>query len=158
MPTPVVTAQQMRDLDKRATEEYGMPSIILMENAGRAVADAAIDMLGRHVDCKRIVIVCGQGNNGGDGFVTARHLHNAGAYIKIFYFGDREKAKGDALINLEIAEKMGLEIDMSRDLSKLSAEQPEQQARDEAYEQRCPKRQIDAQIAALEHNVARQTP
>lgn len=117
----VVTAQQMRDIDRRAAEEYGILSIVLMENAGRAVADAAIEMLGGDVQLKRILIVAGHGNNGGDGFVAARHLDNAGADIKIFYFGDRKKAKGDALTNIEIVEKMGLEIDASHDLSKLSS-------------------------------------
>lgn len=118
--TRVVTAQEMRELDKRATEIYGIPSIVLMENAGRAVYDAAVDVLDG-VDCAHVAVVAGPGNNGGDGFVAARHLHNAGAFVKIFYFGDREAAKGDALTNIEIAEKMGLEIDSSRDLNALEA-------------------------------------
>jgi len=116
----VVTAQEMRELDKRATEKYGIPSILLMENAGRAVFDAAVELL-EDVESCSIVVVAGPGNNGGDGFVAARHLHNAGAFVKIFYFGDRESAKGDALANIEIAEKMGLEIDSSRDLDALDA-------------------------------------
>ena len=73
------------------------------------------------VELRQVVVVAGPGNNGGDGFVAARHLHNAGAFVKIFYFGDRESAKGDALTNIEIAEKMGLEIDSSRDLDALDA-------------------------------------
>ncbi len=116
----VVTAQEMRELDKRAAEKYGIPSILLMENAGRAVADAAIELL-EGADYSHIVVVAGPGNNGGDGFVAARHLHNAGEFVKIFYFGDRESAKGDALANIEVAEKMGLEIDSSRDLDALDA-------------------------------------
>ncbi|MHB9035233.1 MAG: NAD(P)H-hydrate dehydratase [Armatimonadota bacterium] len=116
--TRVVTAQQMRDLDRRATEEFGIPSILLMENAGRAVFEAAASMLGS-VCLKTVVVVAGQGNNGGDGFVAARFLHNAGAEVKIFYYGDREKAKGDALTNIEIAEKIGLDIDCSQEIDAL---------------------------------------
>ena len=114
----LVTAEQMRSLDRMATENYGIPSILLMENAGRAVADAAKDMLG-DVEGKRVVVVCGPGNNGGDGFVAARHLRNAGADVRIAYFGERERAKGDALANIEIAEKMGLPIDSSGSLRRL---------------------------------------
>lgn len=105
----IVTAAQMRELDRRATDIYGIPSLLLMENAGRAVADTAKEMLEESGGC-RVLVVAGPGNNGGDGFVAARHLHNAENYVKIAYYGDREKAKGDALTNIEIAEKMGLEI------------------------------------------------
>ncbi|MEN6357935.1 MAG: NAD(P)H-hydrate dehydratase [Armatimonadota bacterium] len=117
--TRIVTVQQMRDLDRRATEEFGIPSILLMENAGRAVYEAAVELLGS-VELRDIVIVAGPGNNGGDGFVTARFMHNAGANVKIFYFGERQSAKGDALTNIEIAEKIGLEIDYSKDIDALS--------------------------------------
>ncbi|MGC8862144.1 MAG: NAD(P)H-hydrate dehydratase [Armatimonadota bacterium] len=116
--TPLVTAEQMRELDRLATEKYGIPSLLLMENAGRAVADTAAEMLG-DVRGKHVVVVCGPGNNGGDGFVAARHLHNAGADVRLAYFGDRSKARGDALVNLEIAEKMGLAIDMSGSIRRL---------------------------------------
>jgi len=118
--TRVVTAQQMRDLDRRATEEFGIPSILLMENAGRAVYEAAEEIL-QGIEFKNIVIVAGPGNNGGDGFVAGRFLHNAGADVKIFYFGDRKSAKGDALTNIIIAEKMGLDIDSSKDISALKS-------------------------------------
>jgi len=107
--TKVVTAAQMSALDRRATEEYGIPSLLLMENAGRAVFEVARELL-ESLWGKRVLVVCGQGNNGGDGFVVARHLHNAVAAVTIAYFGDRQKAKGSALTNIEIAEKMGLEV------------------------------------------------
>ncbi|MCE5313716.1 MAG: NAD(P)H-hydrate dehydratase [Armatimonadota bacterium] len=116
--TRAVTAQQMRDLDRRATEEFGIPSILLMENAGRAIFDTAVGMLG-DIYLKRVVVVAGPGNNGGDGFVAARFLHNAGADVVVAYYGDRAKAKGDALTNIEIAEKIGLEIDYSQDTDAL---------------------------------------
>lgn len=114
----VLTAEEMRDLDRRATEECGIPSILLMENAGRAVSDAATEMVGQ-AEGSFILVVAGPGNNGGDGFVAARHLDKRGACVRVFYFGDREAAKGDALTNIVIAEKMGLNIDCSSDLGEL---------------------------------------
>lgn len=114
----LVTAEQMRDLDRRAAEDYGVPSLLLMENAGGAVAEAAIDLFGGAF-ATSILVVCGSGNNGGDGFVAARHLRNAHADVRIFYFGDRASAKGDAFTNIEIAEKMGIPIDYSRNVTRL---------------------------------------
>lgn len=114
----VVTAEQMRTLDRQATEKYGIPSLLLMENAGRAVCEVARETLG-DVRNRKILVVCGPGNNGGDGFAAARHLHNAGAQVHISFFGDRSRSRGDALTNLEIAEKMGLEIDFSGSLQRL---------------------------------------
>lgn len=114
------TAGQMRALDKQATEVYGIPSILLMENAGRIVAEVAEEMLKSSCE-KKFIVVCGPGNNGGDGFVAARYLYNIGREIRIFYFGDRKASKGDALINIEIAEKMGLDININ-DLDGLERE------------------------------------
>jgi len=118
--TRVVTAQQMRDLDRRATDEFGIPSILLMENAGRAVYEVAVEMLG-DVCMKKVVVVAGPGNNGGDGFVVARFLHNAEADVQMFYFGDRQSAKGDALTNIIIAEKIGIDINYEQDIDALNA-------------------------------------
>jgi hydroxyethylthiazole kinase-like uncharacterized protein yjeF len=117
----LVTAEQMREMDRRATEEYGIPSLLLMENAGKAVADAAAEFFDG-VFGSSILVVCGPGNNGGDGFVAARHLRNAKAHVTIFYFGDRASAKGDALANIEMAEKMGIPIDYSKSIKHLSKE------------------------------------
>ena len=101
----LVTAEQMRALDRRATEEYTIPSLLLMENAGRAVFQAADELLGG-ASARTVLVVAGQGNNGGDGFVAARHLHNAGALVTVAYYGDRDNAKGDALLNIQIAERI----------------------------------------------------
>lgn len=103
----VVTSEQMRALDRRATEEFSIPSLLLMENAGRAVYEAGLAMLGdTQTNEAHILIVCGQGNNGGDGFVAARHFHNSDARVTVAYFGDRAKARGDALTNIEIVERI----------------------------------------------------
>jgi hydroxyethylthiazole kinase-like uncharacterized protein yjeF len=103
------TREEMRELDRRAMEEYGIPGVVLMENAGAGAARIAIDMLADPFGMD-ILIFCGKGNNGGDGFVVARHLHNAGARVHIVLAcpSDRISAHSEAGINLAIAQAMGL--------------------------------------------------
>lgn len=96
-----VTARQMRALDRRAIVQYGIPSILLMENAGRAVADEA-----RKFKPRRVVLYCGSGNNGGDGFVAARHLANQGIWCAVVYFGGAGAMKPDARLNFNILKRM----------------------------------------------------
>ncbi len=103
------TREEIREADRIAIEEYGVPGVVLMENAGRGAASVALNMLGRKADA-RVAIVCGSGNNGGDGFVVARHLHNAGVAVIVYLLCAREKIAGDALLNLRIIEKMALDI------------------------------------------------
>ncbi len=102
----VVTAEEMQQLDRRATAEYGIPSLVLMENAGsettREMLAAFPALLG-----SRVAILCGRGNNGGDGFVVARHLLDRGVRVETFLFARREDVRGDARVNLEILEKRG---------------------------------------------------
>src|SRR5215472_12978845 len=87
----LLTTAEMAEAD-RLTIAGGVPGIELMENAGRAVADAA----GRVLEGRRVVIVAGPGNNGGDGFVAARHLAERGYEVRLCFVGDRAKLKGDA--------------------------------------------------------------
>lgn len=108
--TRVVTADQMREMDMRSTADFGISGIILMENAGRAVFDTAVDMMGGDVQGKCVLVACGPGNNGGDGFVVARYLHQAAARPVVVYYGDRDKAAGDALMNIEIASALKIPI------------------------------------------------
>ena len=114
----VVTASQMRELDRRATEEFGIPSLLLMENAGlQAVLE--MERSFPRLRTSRVAIVCGRGNNGGDGFVVARHLFDRGTAVEIFLLAKRSDVKGDARTNLEIIRKMGVpisEIPTSQDL------------------------------------------
>lgn len=114
----IVNADQMRELDRRASQEFGVPSIILMENAGMRAFDLIYSILcetGAH----RVAIVCGRGNNGGDGFVVARHLHQVSAEVQAFLVGKKEEVKGDARVNLEIAEKSGIPVAEIRDIGSL---------------------------------------
>lgn len=104
----IATAQEMREIDKATIEWFGLPGVVLMENAGRAVAERAIEILGEPRG-KIVFIVCGGGNNGGDGFVAARWLHNCGVRVKLFLALDRALVKGDALVHLETVVRMGVE-------------------------------------------------
>jgi NAD(P)H-hydrate epimerase len=96
----IVTAEQMRELDRKAVEERGVPGLTLMENAGRAVADAAYRMTEGHPE-RPIVILCGRGNNGGDGFVAARHLADMGRTVRVLLAAARGDVTGDAKENLQ---------------------------------------------------------
>ncbi|MGE5381066.1 MAG: NAD(P)H-hydrate dehydratase [Methylocystaceae bacterium] len=102
----VVTRNQMVEIDRLATERYGIPGMVLMENAGLQVVDAALTLLG--AGGSAAVIICGAGNNGGDGFVAARHLSNSGFKVTCYLLGDIQKLKGDALTNYIILTRMGL--------------------------------------------------
>ncbi|HYM61708.1 MAG TPA: NAD(P)H-hydrate dehydratase [Thermoanaerobaculia bacterium] len=101
----ILDSEQMRNIDRRATERYGIPSLVLMENAAIAVADAILE---RYPNCGRAAIFCGTGNNGGDGLAVARHLENRGVVPVILILGDRAKFAGDALTNLTICERLNL--------------------------------------------------
>jgi hydroxyethylthiazole kinase-like uncharacterized protein yjeF len=98
-----VTAKEMQQLDRMAIEKYGVPSLCLMENAGRAVAEAVASEAKGKKD--KVVIICGLGNNGGDGFVAARHLINQGIEAVVYVVGSYQKIKGDALVNYKILKK-----------------------------------------------------
>ncbi|MEO8551282.1 MAG: NAD(P)H-hydrate epimerase, partial [Kofleriaceae bacterium] len=100
---PVVTASEMRALDRATIEEIGLPALTLMETAGRAVAAAAAVM----APTGPIAVVCGPGNNGGDGFVTARVLRGAGRDATVYLATPRAKLTGDAATHLQILERAG---------------------------------------------------
>src|SRR5712671_992487 len=89
----IVTAEEMRAIDRATTEKYGVPSLTLMENAGTAVAEFAL----KHFDFESVCAVCGKGNNGGDGFVAARKLHEVGKKVSVIVLADIDELRGDAL-------------------------------------------------------------
>jgi NAD(P)H-hydrate epimerase len=103
-----VTRDEIRDVDRIAVEKYHMPGIVLMENAARGAAEHIVEALASKVEGRHVTIACGGGNNGGDGFAIARHLHNAGADVTILLTTEPEKLKGDAETNYRIAMAMGL--------------------------------------------------
>src|SRR5437868_573256 len=89
----IVTASEMRAIDRANSGRVGVPSLTLMENAGAAVADF---VLSHHPVVRRVVIFCGKGNNGGDGFVAARRLHQKGKIVQVILLADPSEVKGDA--------------------------------------------------------------
>ena len=108
-----LTRDQVRAVDLRAIGEYSLPGIVLMENAGRNAAHllmalASNDRIGSPL---RVAIACGRGNNGGDGFVIARHLENLGAEIKLFLACDPGAYRGDAAVNHAVAVRAGIAIE-----------------------------------------------
>lgn len=103
----VLTREASRRLDELARTEFAMPPIVLMENAARHAADVALEGLER-VENPRVLVVCGSGNNGGDGMATARHLHNAGLLARVVLSCDPNALMGEARTNYEIARAMGL--------------------------------------------------
>ena len=102
----ILNADQMREADRRTIQDIGLASLVLMENAGRQVV-AAIESLYPDLADRRVAIVCGKGNNGGDGFVVARTLHQRGVEVSVFVIGKVTEIKGDARINLEILGRIG---------------------------------------------------
>ncbi len=98
----VLTAAEMREVDRLTTEKYGIPSLLLMENAAHAVARVITEKLGGSVKGKSILILCGKGNNGGDGAALARVLWTRGANCFVYLLGRIEETQGDARINFEI--------------------------------------------------------
>src|SRR6476659_7008687 len=105
----VLNTRQMRDADRRTIDEIGIPSVVLMENAGRqsvAAMEAAFeDLADSHVG-----VLCGRGNNGGDGFVVARTLIQRGVDVLVFLLGSVSEVKGDARTNLEVLGHIGLTV------------------------------------------------
>src|SRR3990170_7899044 len=100
----LVTSELMRQIDQAAIEKHRLPSLELMENAGRGIAEQLI--LQNIIDpasAAKVVIFCGKGNNGGDGFVVGRYLHEAGIDLRIFFIGTANKLSDDARINQKSA-------------------------------------------------------
>lgn len=104
-----LATHQIQKLDRDAIQKLGIPSIVLMENAGAAVARECLKDL-KQKRSARVCIVCGTGNNGGDGFVAARHLLNAGLKVQIFLFGRAKDLKPDAKVNYQILRKCGCPV------------------------------------------------
>ncbi len=105
----VLTGAQMREADRRTIEEVGIPSAVLMENAGRQVVAAMVSAF-EDLDAMRVAVLCGRGNNGGDGFVAARVLAARGVDVGIYLVGRADEVAGDARTNLTILRNLGLDV------------------------------------------------
>jgi hydroxyethylthiazole kinase-like uncharacterized protein yjeF len=105
----ILTSAEMRALDRAAIEGLGIPGVVLMENAGLRVV-RALKAKFPAIAGERIVVVAGKGNNGGDGFVVARHLFNSGGRPEVLLFGAKEDVQGDAAVNLAVAVKTGVPV------------------------------------------------
>ncbi len=114
-----LTRAEVREIDRRAIEEFGLPGVVLMENAGRNAAA----LLHERAPAARIAIVCGKGNNAGDGFVIARHLVNHGHDVRLLLACDPAEYRGDAAINWHVVEKMGIRAEKLAAASSAAWEQ-----------------------------------
>jgi len=123
----VLTRAQARELDRRAIEEHGVPASLLMENAGRACAEEAERLLGAGA-AEPVAVLCGPGNNGGDGFVVARTLVNRGRPARVSYLGPRAKlaqAAGDFALHLALYRDLGHEVRVLETPAEAAALAPE---------------------------------
>ena len=106
----LMTREEVRAFDSRAINTLGIPGVVLMENAGRSCAELIIEKL-KSITEPKVCIFCGTGNNGGDGYVIARHLINNGFEVIVVISGDIRKIKGDAKTNLDILRALGQKIE-----------------------------------------------
>ena len=102
---PVTTAQEMRALDEATIQGLGLPGVVLMEHAGFGVLLHMEDFFG-DLEGKKILVVCGKGNNGGDGFVVARWAMARGAQVEVVLLAQVDQLKGDALVNASVYRKL----------------------------------------------------
>src|SRR4030065_623077 len=105
----VASAEEMQELDRKAIETYRIPGMILMENAGKGAAEV-ISNTYPEIHKKKIAIIAGKGNNGGDGFVIARYLLNQGISVRVYLLTDPKGLRGDAETNFKILHRMKGEI------------------------------------------------
>lgn len=113
-PKRVFTGDEIKALDLKAINEFGMPGILLMENAGLGVAHFLLSQ----ANLGKVIICCGPGNNGGDGLVVARHLFNHNVSVEILLFANPEKWSEEAKINYNIANKLTIPIHKINDIQE----------------------------------------
>ena len=111
---PTLTRQQVREVDRRAIEDLGVPGVVLMENAARHAADTVLDLLEDELHLvaadAQVGVLCGGGNNGGDGYALARHLHNHGVAVTLCAAVPVADLQGDARTNADICVRLGLPV------------------------------------------------
>jgi len=111
----VLTTAEMKEVDRLSTERFHVSSLALMENAGKGIAQFVREHF-HGLDRRRVLVLCGKGNNGGDGFVVARHLLDMGAHPVVFLFAAPENVQGDAAANLARLQKTGVDLRIVRDM------------------------------------------
>jgi ADP-dependent NAD(P)H-hydrate dehydratase / NAD(P)H-hydrate epimerase len=116
----IVSAEEMRAIDRATSERFGVPSLTLMENAGSAVADHVLSQYG---SAQRIVVFCGKGNNGGDGFVAARHLQERGKNVRVILLADPNDLQGDAAAMYRKLPVEAVAVHSGEELSHVGASQ-----------------------------------
>jgi NAD(P)H-hydrate epimerase len=121
----ILNSDQMREIDRRTTEEFGIPSLQLMENAGNRVVEFLEENFAPEVDKTKIAVVCGKGNNGGDGFVVARLLKERGGNPQVYLFAAPETVQGDAAVNLKRWRDAGGELRVLDSPEKWKEARPE---------------------------------
>ncbi len=114
----VVTSQEMREIDRITVEEYGIPSLVLMERAGLAVALKVSKLLTPNSKLKRVLVLCGGGNNGGDGIAAARNLHNWGFKVNVLIFAKKDSLSPDCNAQYQIAKKNGIPIEFRKTVNE----------------------------------------
>jgi NAD(P)H-hydrate epimerase len=118
----LATAEQMRHIDSVATREYAVPGVVLMENAGRHVEGVVAALAAEIGPGTRVLVIAGKGNNGGDGFVVARHLRNRGIDVRVCLLPRGTELVGDAALNYEMAVKLGVPIVEPADAETIAAQ------------------------------------
>lgn len=116
MPPAALTRQQVRQVDRRAIDEFGMSGLVLMENAGRGCVEVMLKL----GVTGPVAIACGKGNNAGDGFVMARHLDLRGVPVRILLFADSAELTGDAWANHQIVQRSGIAVGDGRRAESMS--------------------------------------
>ena len=106
-----LTAAEMREVDRLTTERLGIPSLQLMENAGRCVADVYRRIVhAESLTVRSVCVLCGKGNNGGDGFVVARDLKPVAKSVRVFLFANPDELRGDSATNFKRWQELGGEV------------------------------------------------
>jgi NAD(P)H-hydrate epimerase len=115
----LVTADEMREMDRRTIEIFGIPGRVLMENAGREACRILLEYFAGHTK-RRIGVIAGRGNNGGDGFVIARYLANSGARVNVYLLAKSTSLRGDAAANFNLLTPLGIPVVELPDKTKFS--------------------------------------
>jgi NAD(P)H-hydrate epimerase len=119
MEAQALSRAAVREIERLAQSEFGIPGAVLMENAGRGVAEVARELCGRR-GALRVAILCGPGNNGGDGYVAARHLDALGILVELWSSVPAERLAGDAAWARGVVERMGLTTTLVRDAAEVA--------------------------------------